>query len=144
VRQTWFAQPRWVEGSGPVGRAKLESHAAAPGAQPCTTFLVALQGVAVWMVLVKAGDGLLEGGDAVDQLGEAVPAQAAALEASVAVGAAASVLVSAYALDVADAREVAHGVVGAGLERIGRAGRAVAMSVFAEDGRVAYRRSKSS
>jgi hypothetical protein len=32
------------------------------------------------MVLVEAGDGLLEGGDAVDQLGEAVAGQAATLE----------------------------------------------------------------
>jgi hypothetical protein len=39
-----------------------------------------IAGVADWMVLVEAGDGLLEGGDAVDQLGEAVAGQAATLE----------------------------------------------------------------
>jgi hypothetical protein len=103
-----------------------------------------IAGVAVWIVLVKAGDGPLEGGDAVDQLGEAVAAQAATLEASVAAGAEPSVLVSVEASDVADAREVAQGVVGAGLERVGGSGRAVAMIVFAEDGRVAYQRSESS
>jgi hypothetical protein len=58
-----------------------------------------IAGVAVWMVLVKAGDGPLEGGDAVDQLGEAVAAQAATLEASVAAGAEPSVVVSVEALD---------------------------------------------
>jgi hypothetical protein len=96
------------------------------------------------MVLVKAGDGPLAGGDAVDRLGGAVPTQAATLEASVAADTESSVLVSVGARDVADAREVAQGAVGAGLERVGRAGRAVAMIVFAEDGRVAYRRSESS
>jgi hypothetical protein len=55
-----------------------------------------------------------------------------------------TVLVSVEATDVAAAREIAQGVVGAALEQIGRAGRAVAMSVFAEDGRVAYQRSESS
>jgi hypothetical protein len=54
------------------------------------------------------------------------------------------VLVSVEATDVAAAREIAQGVVGAALEQIGRAGRAVAMSVFADDGRVAYQRSESS
>src|ERR687895_342516 len=77
-------------------------------------------------------------------LGEPVAAQAAALEASVAAGAEGSVLVSVEALYVAAAREVAQGVVGTGLERVGRSGRAVAVIVFAEDGRVAYRRSESS
>ena len=47
-------------------------------------------------------------------------AQAATLEASVAGGAEGSVLVSVEALYVAAAREVAQGVVGTGLERIGR------------------------
>jgi hypothetical protein len=62
----------------------------------------------------------------------------------VAEGAEPSVLVSVEASDVAAAGEVAQGVVGAGLERVGRAGRAVAMSVFAEDGRVAWEGSESS
>jgi hypothetical protein len=74
------------------------------------------------MVLVKAGDGLLEGGDAVDQLDEAVAAQAATLEASVAAGAEASVLVSVEAKDVAAAREAARRIVGTALERVGRSG----------------------
>jgi hypothetical protein len=39
--------------------------------------------------------------------------------------------------------EVAQGVVGAGLERVGGSGRVVAMIVFAEDGRVAYQRSEA-
>jgi hypothetical protein len=83
-------------------------------------------------------------GGTVDRVGEAVAAQAAALEVSVAGGAEGSVLVSVEALYVAAAREVAQGVVGTGLERVGRSGRAVAVIVFAEDGRVAYRRSESS
>ena len=75
------------------------------------------------MVLVEAGEGLLEP-DAVDRLGEAVSAQAATLEASVAGGAEPSVLVSVEARDVADAREVAQGVVGAGSSgSVGLAGR---------------------
>ena len=71
-------------------------------------------------------------------------AQAAALEASVAAGAEGSVLVSVEAPEVADAGEVAQGVVGAGARARRSAWSAVAMSVFAEDGRVAYRRSESS
>jgi hypothetical protein len=72
------------------------------------------------MVLVEAGGRSRGSGDAVDRLGEAVPAQAATLEASVAEGAEPSVLVSVEVRDVADASEVAQGVVGAGLERVGR------------------------
>jgi hypothetical protein len=76
------------------------------------------------MVLVRAGDGLLEGGEAVDQLGEAVAAQAATLEASVAEGAEPSVLVSVEALDVADAREVARGISAPGsIASVGAVGR---------------------
>ena len=76
--------------------------------------------MAVWIVLVEAGDGAPGSGDAVDRLRDAVLAQAATLEASVAGGAEGSVLVSVEALYVAAAREVAQGVVGAGLERVGR------------------------
>jgi hypothetical protein len=96
------------------------------------------------MVAVTAGDGLLERWDAVDPLLDAVEAQPATLGASVAGGAEPSVLVSVDAMDVAAAREVAEEVVGAALERIGRPGSAEAVSVFAEDGRVAYQRSESS
>jgi hypothetical protein len=100
--------------------------------------------VPVWMVLVTAGDGPLEGGDALDRLAEAVAAQAGALEASVASGDEPSALVSVQAADVAAARGVAVEVVGAALERVGRPGSAEAMSVFAEDGRMAYERSQPS
>ena len=96
--------------------------------------------VPVWMVLVTAGEGALEGWDALDPLYEAVRAQPAALEWTVSGGAEPSVLVSVEATDVAAAREVAQGVVGAALEEIARPGSAVAQIVFAEDGRVAYER----
>jgi hypothetical protein len=56
------------------------------------------------MVLVTAGEGALEGWDALDPLVEAVGAQPAALEWTVAGGAEPSVLVSVEATDVAAAR----------------------------------------
>jgi hypothetical protein len=96
------------------------------------------------MVLVKAGDGSLQGEDALDRLAEAVGAQPATLAASVAGGNEPTAFVSVEAEDVAAAREAAQTVVGAALERVGRAGSAEALIVFAEDGRVAYRRSESS
>jgi hypothetical protein len=68
------------------------------------------------MVLVEELGGPLESSDVVDRLLEAVDAQPGTLGASVA----------------------------AALERVGRAGPAVVASVFAEDGRVAYKRSRSS
>jgi hypothetical protein len=96
------------------------------------------------MVLVSAGEGALEGWDALDPLYEAVRAQPAALEWTVSGGAEPSVLVSVEATDVAAAREAAQEVVAAAIERIGRPGSAEAMLVFAEDGRVAYQRPEPS
>jgi hypothetical protein len=84
-----------------------------------------IAGVPVWMVLVTAGDGPLEGWDALDPLGEAVGAQPGTVEATVAGGDNPTVLVSVEATDVAAAREVAQGAVGAALEEITRPGSAV-------------------
>jgi hypothetical protein len=96
------------------------------------------------MVLVEELGGPLESSDVVDRLLEAVEAQPGTLGASVAAGADPSVFLPVEATDVAAAREAAHGAVAAALERVGRAGPAVVASVFAEDGRVAYERSRSS
>jgi hypothetical protein len=90
--------------SGPVvsvaGRQEGRRNGGEPGC---------IADVPVWMVLVKAGEGPLEGGDALDRLFEAVGAQAATLGASVAGGDEPSVLVSVEATDVAAAREAAAG-----------------------------------
>jgi hypothetical protein len=100
--------------------------------------------VSVWVVLVTAGEGALEGWDALDPLLEAVEAQPATLGVSVAGGAEPSVFVSVEAEDVPAAREAAESIVGAALERVGRVVSAVAVSVFAEDGRVVFERSEGS
>jgi hypothetical protein len=96
-----------------------------------------LAGVAVWMVLVRARDGPLEGGDLVDQLGEARGGTSGGARGVGGGQREPSVLVSVGAGDVAAARAVAQGAVGAALELVGRPGRAVAMRMFGEDGRLA-------
>ncbi len=95
------------------------------------------------MVLVKAGDGPLDDGAPLGRLVEAVGAHPATLGSSVASGDEPTAFVSVEATDVAAASEAAQAIVAAALERVGRAGAAVAMTVFAEDGRVAYQRSES-
>jgi hypothetical protein len=96
------------------------------------------------MVLVAAGTARWKARTRSTGWPRPLGAQPATLAASVAGGDEPTAFVSVEATDVAAAREAGETVVGTALERVGRSGQAVAMIVFAEDGRVAYERSESS
>jgi hypothetical protein len=94
--------------------------------------------MAVWSVFVLAGDDALGGVAALDQIAEAMEAQAAHLGFSVAGGAQPSVVLSIEASNVTEARRRAESIVETALASINRAASAWATHVYDADGRIAF------